>query len=275
MTDRNAVFSGSIPEAYDRHLGPAIFEPYAADLAERVAALAAPDADVLEVACGTGILTRALRKRLAPGARLVATDLNEPMLSHARAHVAAGAPIEWRTADACRLPFAAATFDALVCQFGFMFVPDKAAAFAEARRVLRPAGLLAFSVWDRLASNEFAKVTDDVLRRRFASDPPDFYTVPFSLHDPDALRRRLEDAGFGEISIERLELPLHAESAADFAIGLVRGNPVAHAIVDRGGDLGEIEREVAEALAHAAGAVPLESRMSALIVTARAPRGAW
>lgn len=273
MTDRNAVFSGSIPEAYDRHLGPAIFEPYAADLTERIAALAAADAEVLEVACGTGILTRALRQRLAPGARLVATDLNEPMLSHARAHVAAGAPIEWRTADACRLPFAAATFDAVVCQFGFMFVPDKAAAFAEARRVLRPAGLLAFSVWDRLASNEFARLTDDVLRRHFPSDPPDFYTIPFSLHDRDALRRRLDDAGFGEIRIEPLELPLRADSAADLAIGLVRGNPVAHAIVDRGGDLDEIERAVADALAPAA--TPFESRMSAVVVTARAPRGAW
>jgi ubiquinone/menaquinone biosynthesis C-methylase UbiE len=275
MADRNAVFDGSIPELYDRHLGPVIFAPYAADLAGRIASAVPHGAEVLEIACGTGIVTRELRRRLAPGTRLVATDLNEPMLLYARAHVDGSGPIEWRTADACDLPFAVATFDAVVCEFGFMFVPDKPRAFAEARRVLRPGGLLAFNVWDSLAANAFARITDDVLRRRFPADPPDFYTVPFSLHDADRLRRMLEEAGFGDIRLLRLEVPLGAESAASLAAGLVRGNPVVHAIVERGADPSAVERDVGEALAREGGTAPFESRMSALVVTARAPDGAW
>ena len=134
MTDANARFQGTIPDLYDRHLGPVIFRPYAEDLAQR---LIVSDADrVLETACGTGILTKELRARLPRAARLVATDLNEPMIAYAGTKLADMDEIEWQTADAAALPFPPDSFDAVVCQFGVMFVPDKAAAFREARRVL-------------------------------------------------------------------------------------------------------------------------------------------
>ena len=144
MSEANARFLGTIPELYDRHLGPVIFEPYALDLSRRVAA-AAP-ASVLEVACGTGILTQQLRAHLPPTAQLVATDLNQPMIDYARAKPGTAIPIHWRPADAAALPFPAASFGAVACQFGLMFVPDKEAAFREARRVLAQGGLFAFNV---------------------------------------------------------------------------------------------------------------------------------
>jgi ubiquinone/menaquinone biosynthesis C-methylase UbiE len=145
MPEANARFLGTIPELYDRHLGPVIFEPYAADLASRVTVTA--DAPVLEMACGTGILTQHLRARLSPAVTLFATDLNQPMIDYARSKPGAAGNIEWRTADVAALPFPAATFAAVVCQFGLMFVPDKDAAFREARRVLVKDGLFAFNVW--------------------------------------------------------------------------------------------------------------------------------
>jgi len=132
----HASFSGSVPENYNRLLGPVLFEPYARDL---VARLDRRDGvRVLEVACGTGIVTRRLREELPPAARLVATDLNEPMLDEARRNVPLDG-ITWQQADAQELPFPDDAFDAYVCQFGLMFLPDKVRGFDEARRVVTPA----------------------------------------------------------------------------------------------------------------------------------------
>ena len=152
MTDRSAQFTGSIPAAYDRYLGPMLFEPYAADLVARVAVPS--KAAVLELACGTGILTQRLRRALPVTVTLTATDLNEPMVAYARGKMP-NAPVTWQQADAQQLPFPDGAFDAVACQFGFMFVPDKAKAFGEVRRVLKPHGLLAFNVWLGLEENSF------------------------------------------------------------------------------------------------------------------------
>ena len=172
MTDANARFQGTIPDLCDRHLGPVIFRPYAEDLAQR---LMVSDADrVLETACGTGILTKELRARLPRAARLVATDLNEPMIAYAGTKLADVDEIEWQTADAAALPFPPDSFDAVVCQFGVMFVPDKAAAFREARRVLAKGGMLVFNVWDRLDENPFAAIANRVIDAHFPANPPNF-----------------------------------------------------------------------------------------------------
>jgi ubiquinone/menaquinone biosynthesis C-methylase UbiE len=146
MGDKN--FSGAIPELYEAYLVPLIFEPYAADLATRLAARS--PSRVLEVAAGTGVVTRALTRTLPASTSIVATDLNQAMLDRARA-VGTAYPVEWRTADALALPFPDRSFDAVVCQFGVMFFPDKPRAYAEARRVLRPGGAFVFNVWDSLA----------------------------------------------------------------------------------------------------------------------------
>jgi ubiquinone/menaquinone biosynthesis C-methylase UbiE len=164
MAASDALFAGSIPDIYDRLLVPLIFEPYASDLAKRVAE-AKPQL-VLETAAGTGAVTRALASSLKD-ARIVATDLNQPMLDHARSRQSGDKRIEWRQADALELPFKDQTFDAVACQFGLMFFPDKVQGYREARRVLKPSGRFFFSVWDRISENEFADVVTQALATFF------------------------------------------------------------------------------------------------------------
>jgi ubiquinone/menaquinone biosynthesis C-methylase UbiE len=138
MDDRpgsDTVFAGSVPELYDSHLVPLIFEPYAADLARRVAALA--PSRVLETAAGTGVVTRAMARALPASVELVATDLNQPMLDRAAA-VGTRRPVQWQQADAMRLPFDDASFDVVGCQFGVMFFPDRARAFALCTPLILP-----------------------------------------------------------------------------------------------------------------------------------------
>ena len=172
MLDSDKVFAGSVPENYDRHMVPLIFAPYAADMAQRAAALS-PDA-VLEIAAGTGVVTRALAPRLSPDASYVVTDLNQAMLDYAASRQAPGNRIEWRQADALALPFEDGVFDLVCCQFGAMFFPDRRAAYREARRVLKPGGRFLFSVWDRIEENVFADDVTNALARMFPNDPPRF-----------------------------------------------------------------------------------------------------
>lgn len=268
MTDPNARFAGSIPELYDRHLGPVIFEPYAEDLARRVAAVVR-DGPVLETACGTGILTKRLRAQLHANAELVATDLNAPMIEYAQSRLGA-ADVRWQTADASELPFPAASFKAVVCQFGLMFVPDKAAAFREARRVLVEGGMFAFNVWDSLAHNSFARIAHTTIARFFPEDPPKFYEIPFGFYDPGVITQLLIDHGFVNAVIEPVMLPAISPTAASFAEGLVKGNPVSTAIQERGVALDTVTDAVAEALRSECGDNPSRSTMQALVVTAQA-----
>lgn len=149
--DSDKNFAGSIPKLYEEHLVPLIFEPYAEDLARRVASR--KPARVLEIAAGTGVVTRHLASALPEEVLIVATDLNQTMLDTAAA-VGTPRPVTWRQADAMTLPFEDAEFDAVLCQFGAMFFPDKAKAFSESRRVLKTGGAFIFNVWDRIEENE-------------------------------------------------------------------------------------------------------------------------
>lgn len=270
MAEANARFLGTIPELYDRHLGPVIFEPYAADMARRVTVTA--PATVLEVACGTRILTQHLRALLPPTTQLVATDLNPPMIDYARAKLGTPARIDWRPADAAALPFAPGLFAAVVCQFGLMFVADKDATFREARRVLAKGGLLAFNVWDGFEHNPFGRIAHETIRSFFTADPPNFYQVPFGFHDPDVLRHLLDANDFGQIELDWVTLNAVSPTAKSFALGLVKGNPVSIAIQERGVALDPIVEAVAAALARVGGDNPFRSSMRALVVTARAGR---
>src|SRR6266513_3992682 len=230
MKDEHEQFSGAIPAAYDRYLGPMLFQPYAEDLAARLQV--AKNGSVLELACGTGIVTRAVRTGLPSTVKLTATDLNEPMFRRAAAKFAEGEAVQWLQADACSLPFGDRLFDAVVCQFGIMFVPDKALAVREAHRVLKPDGLFLFNVWDAMEHNELGRLTHQTISSHFDKDAPAFYEVPFGYHDQDEIKRVLKGAGFQEIKTEVVSKVGAANRAEDAATGLVQGNPVAVAITE-------------------------------------------
>jgi ubiquinone/menaquinone biosynthesis C-methylase UbiE len=263
----NTRFVGSIPENYDRYLGPAHFVPFAEDLAQRLAD-ARPQGAVLEIACGTGILTKALRARFPAPARLVATDLNQPMLDYARARLADGS-IEWKQADAMALPFDEASFGAAACGFGVMFVPDKSVAFREARRVLAPGGILAFNVWDGLEANTSTRVAQETVCTFFGGHEPEFFKIPFGFNDRDLIRRLLAGQGFERIEFEQVTLASSSPSARDYATGVIRGTPASHEIQQRGILLEEVIDAVAAALARECGDKPCRSSRRALVVTAR------
>jgi len=222
MTASDTVFAGSIPALYHRLLGPLLFEPYAWDLAKRAGALA--PARILETAAGTGIVTGALIHE-APRAEIVATDLNQAMID-----VAAKRIMSWRVAfqaaDAQALPFEDGGFDAVVCQFGAMFFPDRVGAYREARRVLKPGGRYLFNVWDRLDRNPVSAAAAGAVAALFPDDPPSFFDrVPFGYHDRQAVEADLRAAGFTDIAVDTVE-KTSLVAARDVAIGLCQGTPL-------------------------------------------------
>lgn len=265
MADKD--FTGSVPQFYDRYLGPLLFIPMADDLARRLAGF---EGELLEVAAGTGIVTRMLDEALPRGARIVATDLNPDMLAHARAGVASDR-IEWREADGQALPFADASFDAVVCQFGVMFFPDRIAGYREARRVLRAGGRYLFNVWDSLAENEEAQITHEAVAALFPDDPPGFLArAPFGYSDKDRIRADLAAGGFTDVQIETVAETGRA-SARDVALGYCQGSPLSGEI--RARDPQGVERTVeavTRALEARYGAGPLDLPIQAHVITARA-----
>ena len=233
MSDTAAGFVGNIPQHYDLGLGPIIFVDYAADIAQRIAAH--KPVRVLETAAGTGIVTRRLRDTLPAETQLTATDLNPPMLEIARAKFRPGEQVEFQPADAVALPFADGSFDAIVCQFGIMFYPDKPKSFSEASRVLAPGGRYVFSVWDSHRYNSFGGIAHEVVGSFFPADPPQFYNVPFSCHQIDPIKELLIAAGFDDLGIAVLRLEKVIPDTASFARALVYGNPLIDQIRARGG----------------------------------------
>lgn len=238
MSVSDRIFAGSIPQFYDRHLVPLIFEPYAADAAQRVRTL--QPARVLEIAAGTGVVTRALAKALDADVQIIATDLNQAMLDQA-ATVATARPVQWRQADAQDLPFEDGSFDVVVCQFGAMFFPDKARAFAEARRVLRPGGTYVFSVWDRIEANEFADAVTAALAVRIPHDPPRFLArTPHGYFDRDTIARDVAAGGFTrEVQIDTIAARSRATSAHVPAFAYCEGTVLRNEIEARGLALAE------------------------------------
>jgi len=270
MSDRNAAFVGTIPENYDRYLGPMFFHPYADDLAGRL--VVTPGMRVLEVACGTGLLTRRVLERLRGRGSILATDLNEAMLAYGRGQLSPEPGLEWRQADATSLPVPDRSFDAVLCQFGLMFFPDKAAGVREAFRVLDRDGIYLFNVWDAIDRNPIPRITHETVAGFFPTDPPQFYTVPFGFHDPEAIRKLLGEAGFGRIEWAYVDKAGTSPAAADAATGLIEGNPILGAIMERRPEaLPEIKKAVAARVAAQLGDRPVRFGMRALVFSARRP----
>jgi SAM-dependent methyltransferase len=262
-------FTGSIPKLYESHLVPLIFEPFALDLAQRV--LTERPRRVLEVAAGTGVVTRRLSEALGNGAAIVATDLNPPMLQEARERGTAH-PVEWRQADAMQLPFDDASFDAVVCQFGAMFFPDKRKAFAEARRVLRPGGTFHFNVWDRIEDNEFADLVTQAMAAMFPRDPPRFLArTPHGYSDTDAIARDLREGGFGAPTITTLAARSRAASPDVPAVAYCQGTPLRGEIEARDASrLEEATQAAARLLAAHFGERDVDGRIQAHVVSVEA-----
>ena len=265
--DTDRVFTGSIPKLYETLLVPLIFEPYAADLAHRLAAKA-PSA-VLEIAAGTGVVTRALASALPERTSIVATDLNQAMLDEAAA-IGTKRSVEWRQADAMQLPFAGGSFDAVVCQFGVMFFPDRSRAFAEARRVLKPGGVFLFNVWDRIEENEFADSVTTALESVFPGDPPRFLArTPHGHFDHEAIRRGLANGGFAKAArIETVAARSRAESSRVPAIAYCQGTPLRNEIEARDASLlGRATDVAADAIARRFGQGPVDGKIQAHIIS--------
>ncbi|WP_427969627.1 class I SAM-dependent methyltransferase [Altererythrobacter sp.] len=266
MAQLETRFSGNVPENYDRGLGPYIFDYYARQMADRCAAL--DPKSVLETAAGTGIVTRYLRESLSSGCALTATDLNQPMLDYAAVKLSGIGAIEFGTADACDLPFEDNMFDAMVCQFGVMFFPDRQAGYREALRVLKPGGTYLFSVWDSWKANPFAEIVHDVGAEFVRDDPPGFYKVPFSYSDVEAIEADLRSAGFKEWNVEFLPHQRVLDDIDLFAHGIVHGNPLFNELKERGVDPEAVGKRIAQSLDERLGeSMPLQ----AIFITARNP----
>lgn len=266
MSTKDAQFVGSIPEIYEKHLVPVIFDPFARDLASRMGPRV--EGSVLEIACGTGVLTRTMVPCLADDARLIATDLNEAMLRLAEQRTPRDPRVSFRTADGMALPFPDGAFDRVVCQFGVMFYPDRMNGLREARRVLKPGGVFLFNVWDRFDRNPFGRLAHQTIASFFPQDPPTFYFTPFGFHDPDLLQSLLRTAGFRQVETTYADAMAVAPTARDFATGLVRGNPVAAEIAERGVDADRVVDALEAELAREGGAKPHRSPMRALVARA-------
>jgi len=272
MATTHTKFDGAIPEIYDNHLGPLLFHHYATDLAGRINVAAG--GRVLETACGTGIATEKLRGVLGDDIAIVATDLNDAMLAVARQRRGDLANVTYQQADALSLPFEDASFDAVACQFGIMFYPDKDAGAREAMRVLKPGGTFAFNVWDSFDKNPAIRIAHETISGFFESDPPTFLELPFGYYHIDPIKTLLGDAGFEAIEIETVTTVVERPSAHHVAVGAVTGNPGIFEIDERTtADRETVVDAVAQALRDNFGDAPMRAPLQAIVATAQKPKG--
>jgi len=264
--DVDRDFIGSIPAFYQHHLVPLIFEPYAADIALRV--VERKPSCILELAAGTGVVTRHLASGLPESVSIVATDLNAAMIDQATS-LALSRPVEWRQADAMELPFGDGAFDLVVAQFGAMFFTDRPKAYAEIWRVLRPGGHFLFSVWDRIEHNEFADCVNQTLGCMFPSDPPQFLArVPYGYADGPTIVRDLAVGGFDRpAELTTVTRRARSESARIPALAYCQGMPLRFEIEARGPlRLEEATDLAAAALEQRFGSGPVDGQIQAHVI---------
>jgi ubiquinone/menaquinone biosynthesis C-methylase UbiE len=258
------AFSGNIPDNYEKCLGPLFFEPFASVVAERIRQI--QPLSVLEVACGTGRLTKYLPAGLSAGASITATDVNPAMLDYAKNILAEHKGIRWAVVDAVNLPYENEAFDSIISQFGVMFYSDRPKAYSEAYRTMKPGGTFFFTAWDKFEFNPAARLTNETLTEFFPIDTPAFYKVPFSYHDERQIHQDLASAGFKNIRMEILRVKGYADTAETAAKGLLEGTPVYTAIAERDETMfTPMRKALAEKLAFLLGnknlSVPLQARL--------------
>lgn len=268
MIASDGLFVGSIPQLYNQLMVPMLFDAYAADMAGQIVTL--NPTNILETAAGSGALTRAIAARLPKTAQITATDLNQPMLDVAASLTPNDPRITWAQCDAADLPYPHASFDAVICQFGVMFFPDKPLAFAEAARVLRKGGTFLFNVWDRIAANDFVATATDVLSSRFPENPPVFMArVPHGVFDTKLLTSQLDTAGFATVTVQTVDHISTAATPMDAAMAYCQGTPLRAEILARDPDgLGPTTHAVAAALEARFGKGPISGKIRAFVLTA-------
>lgn len=243
--EKTTAFAGTIPVNYENYLGPFLFEPYASDLVSRLQDKKYPD--ILEIACGTGRVTAHLARSVKHDT-LTATDLNQDMIEVAKKKINSN-KIRWMQADAMQLPFQDNSFDLVVIQFGIMFFPDKQKGLREAYRVLKPGGKLIFNTWDRSENVPAIYTGRKIIESYFGDTPPIFYNVPFSMYDASELKNLTTAAGFKNVKVLLVKKEGISPSAAELATGIVEGNPVYLAIIEKNPLLvNKIKEEVQKAL---------------------------
>lgn len=233
MKNTHTKFTGSIPENYDTYLGPLLFEFSGEDIGKRLSSQVPQAGEVLEIAAGTGISTKYIRKHLPESVAILATDLNPDMLEYAKKTKGDLPNVTYQVADAMNLPFADNRFDGVVCQFGIMFYPDKLKGFTEMFRVIKPGAPALFNVWDSFEHNKVVGVVRDVIASFFETEPPKFLDIPFGYNDIDLITSLMKEAGFTNVTsniVSKVHTDLTAESIAR---GLVEGNPSVVQINER------------------------------------------
>jgi SAM-dependent methyltransferase len=264
------LFTGSIPEIYERYLVPLIFEDYAQDLASRVREK--PVSRVLEIAAGTGVVTRAVADALDAKVSIVATDLNQAMLNHG-ASVRSDKNVVWQEADALDLPFEDESFDVVLCQFGVMFFPDRIKAYSETLRVLKPGGRYIFNVWGKIEDNEFADTVTVALMNVFPDNPPLFLPrTPHGYSNFDEIAAELSEGGFTSTpSFETITVRSRAQSPSIPAIAYCQGTPLRNEIEARDSSLLEHATEIATvALSKRFGTGVIDGKIQGHVVTVEA-----
>lgn len=270
MSNTGATFAGSMPGFYERYMVPMHFAEHARVMVTRLGTMRS--SQILEIAAGTGAVTRILDRDLPETVHITATDLNEPMLDQARARIGTGR-VRWRREDALSLSFPPSTFDVVLCQFGVMFFPDKPRAFREVCRVLKPGGRFIFSLWDRLERNPLPEITERTVAALFPVDAPRSNQVPFSYHDPDLVRADLASAGLVASEVEVVVGHSRAPCAHTMATAYVQGGVLRHEIEAHGpGWLERATQVVSDALVATFGDGPVAVPNQALLVTAHKPR---
>jgi ubiquinone/menaquinone biosynthesis C-methylase UbiE len=259
-------FSGSVPQHYERYLGPMFIEPYAIEISRRIDPSFIQLA--LEIASGTGRVTRHLRGIIPATSRLIASDISPDMLTVAKEKLK-GLAIDWRIIDAQQLPFDDNSVDLVVCCFGYMFVPDKPKAFSEVFRVLKPGGMLIFSTWDKLELNAASNIYRKVVIKYLEGIIPDLFNLPFSMNDHSAIKKVLQQAGFSKITIESVDKVSSSSTAKEAAYGLARGGTIYNEITKHHPVwVEEITATVEKELGEKFGTAPMNAPMKAVVCQA-------